>query len=256
VGLEIRLEAPTDEFFTDLQASAGMRAALAEYARANPELDVDAIAAGFVGHVDARLTRPELAAQIRLELGEQLGAAGPVLGAALLLEAGGAARLADRVADHLVDPAMAPALDQRLGRDHRANRLHRQLTNPRHAADLLLVVAESLQGPEGVALLSGLLDDEAIVPVLAEAIARVLDDAEFREEAALVFEDALAAELDPKPLEHDLETLLALPIIEREAATVLAELARRPSIRGRVADFIDRFATTPEFEAALLDVVD
>jgi hypothetical protein len=258
VGREPRLEAPTAEFFATLQATTGMRAALAEYARANPELEVDAIAAGFVGHVDARLTRPELATRVELELGERLGAAGPVLGVALLREGGGVARLADRVADGLVAPAMVPALDQRLGRDpvKRADRLHRYLSDPVRCADLLLALAEHLRQAAGVGLLAGLLDDETLAPVFADALARVLEDDGFRDQAALAFEQAVAAELDPQALEREIDALLALPVIQREAAALLAELARLPSVRERIDGFVDEFAATPEFERALLDAVD
>lgn len=258
VGQQPRIEQPSAAFFATLQATPGMRAALAEYARANPQLELDAITAGFVSHVDVRLTRPELAQQVALELGEQLGAAGPVLGGALLREASGAARLADRVADRLIDPELASALDQRLGSDpvKRADRLHRHLADPRRAADVLLALAEALRGPAGVRLLAGLLDDETLAPAFADALARVLEDSQFRDQVALVFEQALAAELDPPALERELDALLALPVIEREAAALLAELARLPSVRERVDALVDEFAAAPEFEQALLDAID
>lgn len=258
VGQQPRIETPSAEFFADLQGTAGMRAALAEYARANPQLEIDAITAGFVSHIDARLTRPELAQQVALELGERLGSAGPVLGAALLREAGGVTRLADRIAERLIDRKLASALEQRLGSDpaKRADRLHRHLGDPRRAADVLLALIEGLHGPAGVRLLAGLLDDETLAPAFADALARVLVDAAFRDQAALVFEQALAAELDPRALEREFDALLALPVLEREAAALLAELARLPSVRERVDAFVDEFAATPEFEQALLDAID
>jgi hypothetical protein len=258
VGQDPELETRTAEFFGVLQTTAGIRIGLAEYARANPDLDVEAITTGFVGHVQARLTRTELVSWLESRLAERIGAAGPVLGAALLREAGGVARLADRVADALVDPALASALDQRLGRDpqRRAERLHQQLGDPRRCTDLLLALVERLHGPAGAALLAGLLDDEALAPMFAHALARVLDDEGFRDAAAELFELTMAAELEPPALDRELDALLALPVVEREAAAILAELARLPSVRERVDGFVDRFATTPEFEAALLDVID
>ncbi|MFV8749236.1 hypothetical protein ACNOYE_01665 [Nannocystaceae bacterium ST9] len=253
-----RLDTSSAEFFAWLQDTPGMRATLAEYARANPELELDAIAAGFVGHVDARLTRPEIVDRLRGALADRLGSAGPVLGAALLREAGGVGRLADRVADRLVDPSLAGELDSRLGRDpeRRAEALRRRLGDARHGADVLLALADALRGPEGVVLLAGLLDDETLAPSFADALARVLDDAGFRDQAAKLFELALASELDLAALDRELDALLAQPVLEREAAALLAELARTAGVRERVDGFVDRFASTPDFDRALLDALD
>lgn len=258
VALEPKFERSSADFFASLQATPIMRAALAEYARANPSVEIDAIAAGFISHVDARLTRPELVAELELALVRRLGAAGHALGAALLVEAGGAARLADRVADRLVDPGLAAALDQRLGSDpnKRADRLHRHLSDAHRALELELALASALGEAEGVALFEGLLDDETLAPAFADALVRVLDDPGFRDQVALVFEQALAPELDAAALRRELDALLGLAVVEREAAASLAELARLASVRARVDAFVDQVTAGPEFEARLLDAIE
>ncbi len=261
VGQAPRLAIPSAEFFAVLQATAGMRAGLAEYARANPRLEtVPAITAGFVSHVEARLTRPELVEPLERALSERLAKAGPLVGAAVLREAGGGPRLADRVADRLVDPdlGLAEQLDRRLGSDptKRGDRLHRVLSDPRHAAEILLAWAEALGQAGGVLFLSGLLDDPAIAPAVADALARVLDDPGFRDQAARVFEQALAAEPDLVAIDREVDALLETAGLEREAAALLAELARHPSVRDRVDAFVDQFAGSPEFEQALLNALD
>ncbi len=252
------LEAPTQRFFESVQASEGMRAALTEYARDNPELEIDRLAEGFVSHVDARLTRPELAALVREALTRRLGAAGPALGRALLIEAEGAEQLADHVAQVLVDPANRAALEQRIGTDPstRRDRLHQRLRDPERMIDVLLALAVHLRDPAGETLLSEVLDDEAIVAYFADALARVLDDAEFRTQAETLFSLALASELDAPGVRRELDVLLDLPVIEREAAVLLAAIGRDESVRTRVRGFLEQLGKAAELEGKVLDAVD
>lgn len=253
-----RLERPSADFFAALQDTPGMRAALAEFVAANPELELDAIAAGFVGHVLARVTRPELVARLEQRLGEQLAAVGHALACGLLRDAGGLSALADAGADALVGPALADELTQRLGSDpaQRAERIDRHVADPHEALALLLAWSDALASEAGVELLAALLDDEAIAPLVADALARVLADASFRGHAAALFELALAPELDLAAIDRSLADLLALPIVAHEAAALLPELARVPSVRTRVTGFVTQLAASPAFTSALLDLVD
>lgn len=253
-----QLERPSAEFFTSLQATPGMRAALAEYAEQNPELELDAIAAGFVGHVLARVTRPELVAALERSLGDHLARSGHALAGALLRDAGGLATLADRGAEALVGPDLAPQLEQRLGHDpaQRAERIGRRLDDPHEVVAILLAWSDALAGERGVELIAALLDDEALAPLVADALARVLDDPEFRKQSGTLFELALQPELDLAAFERELDALLALPIVAREATTLLSELARLAGVRARVEAFVERLAASPAFALALLDAVD
>lgn len=253
-----RLERPSADFFAALQDTPGMRAALAEFVAANPELELDAIAAGFVGHVLARVTRPELVARLEQRLAERLASVGHALACGLLRDAGGLAALADAGADALVGPALADELAQRLGSDpaQRAERIERRVADPHESVALLLAWSDALASEAGVELLAALLDDEALAPLVADALARVLADAAFRSSAAAMFELALAPELDLDAIDRSLDALLALPVVAREAAALLPELARVPSVRARVDGFVAKLVASPAFTTALLDVVD
>ncbi|HVH98952.1 MAG TPA: hypothetical protein VM869_09585 [Enhygromyxa sp.] len=234
------LSAASDRFFAEVQEGPAMRAALAEFARANPELDLTALTEGFVAHVDERLTRTAIAERIEAVLRTELRNADAALARALLIEAGAAEVLGFAIVLSFADANVRAALEQRLGKDPAAlqQRLERHLAE----AGLLGIVA--------------ILDQETTAKQLAGALARALDDADVRERCEGLFGLALAEELDQVAFERELRALLDEPAVEREAGALLGAIAGDEAVRERVASWAKAVAKAPGFADRVLDAID
>ncbi|MCA9702002.1 MAG: hypothetical protein KC431_31055, partial [Myxococcales bacterium] len=254
VGDDPALGPAADGFFMELQGSEAMRAALRDYAEENPELDAAALAEGFVSHVDARLTRPELALLLRRELEQELSQVGGTLGRALLAEGGGLEALADVVVLRLEAGSLA-TLQERLGGDRQ--RLERHLAEPERALEILLdVVRVLVDAPAGHQLIADILDDEASAALVADGLRRLLADeavaAGLRELVGL----CLAEPVDRPAVIAALGALLELDAVREEAAASLAALARQPTTRERIADYLRRYGEREQLADVVLEAYD
>lgn len=252
------LSAVADRFFVELQEGAAMRAALAEFARANPELDLSALTEGFVAHVDERLTRPAIAETIESVLRSELRGADPALAEALLVEAGVAEVLGSAIVISFAHANVRAELERRLGKDPVAlqQRLERHLGEPGRVGFLIAELGEQARSPAGLAVIVEILDQQATAQQLAAALARALDDAEVRERCEGLFELALAEELDAVAFERELRQLLDAPAVVREAGALLDAVAREFSVRERIASVTVAVATAPGFADRVLDAID
>jgi hypothetical protein len=248
------LSAAADELFAELQDSPAMREALVEYAREHPELDVSGIRAGFVGYVDRRLTRPEIAELLEAELRGQLRAGDAALARVWVAEAGGATTLAAGVLARLEDPGFGEALGERLGRDPEAvqARLERRLADPARAGELLVGLAPIFESEAGAGALVEILDHPRSAELLAAALTRALAEASVRARCEELFALALAPSFEVAAFERGLEALLAEPAIERELAALLSAIAREPAVREAVAAISIRFVRQPGFDELVL----
>ncbi len=259
VGRDPETSAATDEFFAAIQDSPGIRAALVDYARENPQLDASALSRGFVAHIDARLTRPVLADALSRELRARGGALGPALGRALLSEAGGAEALARVYATHLAEPEFSARVRGQLGSDpaRLQARLEANLADSDRQVGLLLDLAEILaDAPTAHAMLAAILDHEASAEAVADGLRRLLVDPEFQARARVLFTLALAEEIDIDAIVEALDELLAAPLVAEEGRTALASVARSRATRTQVGDFVERYGQREALDALLLDCLD
>ncbi|NVB40191.1 hypothetical protein G6O69_20255 [Pseudenhygromyxa sp. WMMC2535] len=253
VAEDPELAAEADDFFAALQDSPAMRAALVDYARAAQGEGITS--AGLIAFVDARLTRPELTALLRRTLTAALADAGPALGHALLIEADGAEALAEVVTSHLDDPEFSRRLGERLGDD--PQRLARRLGDPERGATLLVDFAAVLaEAPTGHATIAAILDAQTSAALSAASLRRLLRDDTFIAASRELFALALAAQIDARALEAAIDALLALPALRREAAALLAALARSEVARGQVSSFVQRYGERETIDPLLLDALD
>lgn len=257
LGADATLAAETERLFDSLQDSEVMRAALLDYARAHPELDVAGLSAGFSAHVGDRLTRPELADALRSTLRGHGRGLDPALARAVMIDGGGARALGEEVAAAVETLARSGALDDALGRDlaEVQARLERRLGDRDRAAILLTAFGLWLADGPATALVCELLTREASVTALAAGLTRALADEPLRARVEALFGLALADSFAPERFRRALTELLAEPVIEREARAWLGALAREPATREALADLVERFAATAEFEAAVTESV-
>lgn len=256
VGADPTLSGAADRFFAEVQEGPAMRATLAEFARANPELDLTALTEDFVAHVDERLTRAGIAEALERVLRSELRSADAALAQALIVEAGGGEALASAIVASFAE--RRTELEQRLGKDPSAlqERLERRLAEPGRVGYLVASLGEQARSAVGVAAIVEILDHEATATVLAAALARALDDAAVRERCEELFGLALAEELDVRAFERELRRLLDEPAVVREAAAVLDAVAREPVVRERVASLAEALTKAPGFGDRLLDAID
>ena len=252
------LSAASDRFFAEVQEGPAMRAALAEFARANPELDLTALTEGFVAHVDERLTRTTIAERLEAVLRTELRNADAGLARALLIEAGAAEVLGFAIVLSFADANVRAALEQRLGKDPAAlqQRLERHLAEPRRVGYLIASLGEQARAEAGLLGIVAILDQETTAKQLAGALARALDDADVRERCEGLFGLALAEELDQVAFERELRALLDEPAVVREAGALLGAVAGEELVRERVASWAKAVAKAPGFADRVLDAVD
>src|SRR5690606_12469722 len=252
------LSAAADRLFAEVQEGPAMRAALAEFARQNPELDLTALTEGFVAHVDERLTRIAIAEAIESVLRVELRSADPALARALMVEAEGAQVLGSAIVASVAEPELRAELERRLGKDPAAlqQRLARRLAEPGRLEQLVAALGEQARSTAGIAAVVEILDHPTTATLLAGALARALDDAAVRERCEQLFDLALAEELDVVAFERELRRLLDEPAVVREAAALLAAVAREPLVRERVASLATAITGAPGFADRLLDAID
>jgi hypothetical protein len=257
LGADPQASAAADRLFAEVQEGPAMRAALADYARANPELELGELTEGFVGYIDERLTRPEIAATIESTLKAALRDAEPAVAKALIVDAGATERLAAAIVASLAEPQIHAELERRLGKDPAAlqQRLERRLADAERVGELLVALGEAARSPAGLALLAEILDHEIMATQLAAALARTLADLSVRTRAEALFGLALAEELDLRGFERALGELLDEPVVAREAAGLLAALAREEFVRERVAALVGLLVDGPGFGDLLLAAV-
>lgn len=217
-------------------------------------LDLGGIRAGFVGHVDRRLTRPELAGLLEGELRAQLRAGDAVLARVWVAEAGGAATIAAALIGRLEDPGLEAALGERLGREGEAvqARLERRLADPARAGQLLVGLAPILDSQAGAQSLVEILDHPRSAELLAAALTRALAEASVRARCEQLFALALAPSFEAAAFERELEALAAEAVVERELAALLSAIAREPAAREAVAALARRFVARAGFDELLL----
>lgn len=252
------LSAAADRLFAEVQEGPAMRAVLAEFARANPELDLTALTEGFVAHVDERLTRRAVAQTIEAVLRSELRHADAALTRALLIEAGGAELLGSAIVIRFADANVRAELERRLGKDPAAlqQRLERHLGEPRRLGYLIAALGEQLRSEAGLAAIVELLDREATAQQLAAALARALADAEVRSRCEGLFGLALAEPLDELAFERELRALLDEPAVVREAGAWLDAVAREQPTREWVASLVAELVKPQGFAEQLLDAID
>jgi hypothetical protein len=258
VSADPQLSAVADSFFAEVQESSAMRTALAEFARANPELDLTALTEGFVAHVDERLTQTEVADAIEAVLRLELRASEPALARAMLIEAGAAELLGSAIVVSFANPEIRAALEQRLGKDPGAlqQRLERHLAEPGRHGMLVGQLGEQARSEAGLAAFIAILDHETTATLLAGALARVLDDAAVRQRCEALFGLALASRLDASGFTSELRELLDEPAVVREAAVLLDAIAREPFTREQVASLAAAVVAAPGFADRVLDAID
>ncbi|KIG17279.1 hypothetical protein DB30_03462 [Enhygromyxa salina] len=261
VAADPELTRTADQLFVTLQASPAMRSALVDYAREHPELDVAALGEGLVSHVNARLTRPELATLLEAKLKSQLRATDPALARAFVGDAGGGSAIAKGVVARLEDPSFATQLRARLGRDPAAvqTRLERRLADPGRVGPMLLALNREdgeLASAAGLDAFAQILDHERTAELLAAGLARMLTDAQLRERCQALFALALAPSFDEAAFGRALDELLGEPALVSEAIALLAALAREPEVRAHVEQLCVRFTNHPGFEGLLLAALD
>ncbi|WP_106395190.1 hypothetical protein [Enhygromyxa salina] len=258
VAKDPELARASEQLFARLEHSAATRAALVDYARQNPELDVAAISEGFVGFVDERLTRPELAARLEQGLRAELRATDVVLAPVLIAEAGGAATIAEGVVARLEDPSFEASARERLGRESQAlqARLERRLADPARAGELLVGLRATLASEAAALALAEIIDLERSAELLAEALTRALADEQVRARSEQLFTLALVQPFDALAFDDALRALLAEPVVALEAAALLSALAREPAVRTRVARLSALYVDQAGFDAQLLDALD
>lgn len=247
-----------DRLLTELQDSPAMRAALVEYAKANPSLDVAALQAGFVGHVEQRLTRVELAEQLELALRLELRATNLALAQALLIDAHGDATLARLLGERFAQQPYAADFADGLQIDR--TELHARLTTrasePRHAGELLLALGEHLRTPVGQRQLAALVDDERFAALLGAALSRLLLDDDIRARCKTLFALALAPAFDPAAFARELSELLDEPVVTDEAKLLLRSLTLEPWSRAHIDSLITSLAEQPGYGQALMRMLD
>jgi len=257
VYADARLSDAAERLFVDLQASPATRAALADYARANPELDLRELTEGFVGYVDERLTRPAIADAIASALRTQLHRADPSLARALLIDAGGAELLGSAIIVRFADARVRAELERRLGKDPAAlqQRLERRLADPGRVGGLIATLGEAARAEPGLAAIVEILDHDQSAALLAASLTRALDDADLRARAASLYGLALAEQFDDRSFARELRELLDQPAVVREAVALREAVARQPFVRERVASLVRAVSQAPGFSATLLDTL-
>ena len=258
LGQDPQLEAASDRFFTAVQDGPALRASLAAYARANPELDLSELTTGFVAHVDERLTRPAIAEAVSATLRAEVRDADAALAKAVVVEAELAELLAEAMLVRLGDPEVETSLAQRLGQDRATleARLIERFAEPRRAGFALEALGEALGSEAGTLVLVTIVDHEQTATLVAEALTRALDDAAVRERGEALFALALADELDAKAFERELGELLAEPAVAREATVLLTSLARAKFVREQLAALVAVVVVQPEFGQRLVAALD
>ncbi len=257
VGADPDLAVVSDRLFADVQEGPAMRASLAEFARANPKLDLSALTEGFVAHVDARLTRPVIAEAIEATLRSELRGADPALARAMLVEARAAELLATAIIVSFADAKVRAELERRLGKDPAAlqERLGKRLAEPGRVGYLVGQLGEQLRSEPGTLVLVAIVDHEQTAKLLAGALARALDDAAVRERCEALFGLALAEELDAREFERELGRLLAEPAVVREATALLAAVGREDYVREQVAGLVARIIAAPGFSEGVVEAL-
>ncbi len=258
LGADPRLSEVADRLFAELQDSPAMRAALLDYARANPDLELSALTEGFVAYVDARLTRPAIATAIESRLRARLRTAEPALARTLVREAGGAELLATAILVSFAEGRVRAGLEARLGKDPAAlqERLRERLSDPRRLAYLVTALGEPLRSEAGALALRTIVDHERTATLVAGALARALEDPAVRERSEALFALALAEPLDARAFERKLGGLLDEPALVREAEALLAALAREAYVREQVGALAGAVVAGPSFAEPLLDALD
>jgi hypothetical protein len=256
VGADPTLSGVADRLFADVQEGPAMRATLAAYARANPELDLAELTEGFVAHVDERLTRVGITETIERVLRAKLRELDSTLARVLLVEAGGAQALADAIVAGLVE--VRAELERRLGKDPAAlqERLERRLADAGRVGFLLVEIGEQARSAEGIAGIVEIIDHPSTATLLAQALARALDDGAVRERCESLFGLALAEELDIRAFERELRRLLDEPAIVREASGVVAAIGRESLVRERVGGWVQAVAQGAGFGDRVVAAVD
>lgn len=258
VGADDGVTAASDRLFTEVQAGPAMRAALADYARANPELDLSALTEGFVAYVDARLTRVEIAETITATLRTRLRQADPALAEAVMTDGGGAEQLATAILMQFTDAKLRGQLERRLGKDpsELQQRLVRRLGSASRVGALLGRLGEQLDSEAGRASLVRIVDHERTAALVAGSLTRALDDAGVRDHCELLFGLALADEIDVREFERELGRLLDEGAVVREAKALLAAVAREPVTREAIASAVAAVVAAPGFADGLVDALD
>ena len=258
VGANEGVTAASDRLFTEVQAGPAMRAALAEYARQNPELDLTGLTEGFVAYVDERLTRVEIAETITAVLRARLQQVDPALGSALMTDGGGAEQLATAILVAFTDAKLRGQLERRLGKDpsELQQRLVRRLGSAGRVGALLGLMGEQLRGEAGTAALVRIVDDERTAELLAGALGRVLDDPPVRDHCEVLFGLALADAIDVREFERELGRVLDEPAVVREAGSLLAAVAREPVAREAITSVVAAVVAAPGFGDRLVEALD
>lgn len=268
IGSDPEVAAASDRFFAEVQDTPSVRAALVAHAKAHPELELAELSASFVTVLDARLTRPELAAAVSEVLGAKLSAAGPPVGRTLLVEAGAAEALAEVLVARLDDPGFRRELDARVGAsvagdpEALAEHLRTRVSDPRRMADLVIDFVDVLaDAPAGHELIAGILDHERCAVLAADSLRRLAAEPAVREASRALLEDALAeaegAGEDPLVrFEAGLRALLGLPVVVEELETFVELLAREPELRAAVADYTRRYGERESLDGILLELLD
>jgi hypothetical protein len=240
LGRDPELERAADRWFSAVQDGPTLRAVLVEFARTNPDLELSELTAGFVAHVDERLTRPALAEAIAATLRTQLRGADEALAKAMLVEAEGAELLAEVLLLRLGDPQVEAALKRRLGQDLPTleARLIERLGSPRRASFAVELLGEVVASDAGVVALITIVDHEQSARLVAAALAELLDDPGVRERGETLFGLALAEDLDVRAFERELALLLAEPAVMRAGKTLLTGLARAKHAREQLAAMV------------------
>jgi hypothetical protein len=250
--------AAADRFFAEVQEGPAMRATLAEFARANPELDLTALTEGFVAHVDERLTRAAIVETIESVLRSELRAADSALAQALFIDAGAAEVLGSAIIVSFADANVRAELERRLGKDPAAlqERLAKHLAEPGRVGYLVAQLGEQARSDTGLVAIVEILDHETTAQQLAAALARTIDDEAVRARCETLFGLSLAEELDVRAFERELRGLLDEPAVVREAAALLAAVAREQLVCERVASLAGAVAKAPGFAEQVLEAVD
>jgi hypothetical protein len=258
LGRDPELERAADRFFAAVQDGPALRASLADYARANPELDLSELSAGFVAHVDERLTRPALAQAIAATLRAHLRGSDEALAKAALIEAEGAELLAEVLLLRLGDPQVEAALKRRLGQDLQTleTRLVERLAEPRRASFAVEALGEVLASEAGLIAVVTIVDHETTASLVAAALAELLDDPVVRERGEALFGLALAEDFDARAFERELAELLAEPVVLRAAKTLVTGLARAGHVREQLAAMVARVGTREKLGDELVAALD
>jgi hypothetical protein len=172
-----------------------------------------------------------------------------------MIEGRGVDGLAEVLVERLYAPGFASELEARLGDDPK--RLERRLGASERQADLLLDFATVLGDSQaGAELLAAVLDDPRTSKAFVEALERVLDDEEFLAATRELFALALAEDFDAEQFALEFAELLTLPVVEREAAALLASVARGEPTRAALADYLVRYGKREQLDGVILDALD